>query len=117
MICLIASVLMSYPTYTSPLLKTEHSKLNLIPSGCAHLLLHPSELGNYTQSRQITRLFLQSSELGPPRPHPQASVSPPLVSGGTHSLAGEGWGEGPNSDEGTDTVVLYRYKCTLWSHI
>jgi hypothetical protein len=57
---------------------------------------------------QSARLSLQSSELGPtpPPPHPQASVSPPLVpGGGTHSLAGEGVG-GPNSDEGTDTVVF-----------
>jgi hypothetical protein len=47
---------------------------------------------------------LQSSELG--LPAPQASVSPPpLVPGGTHSLGGEGMG-GPNSDDGTDTVVI-----------
>jgi hypothetical protein len=35
---------------------------------------------------------------------------PPLVPGyGTHSLAGrgDGGGVGPNSDEGTDTVVLF----------
>jgi len=55
------------------------------------------------QSRQSAMLFLQSSELGPP-PHPQPSVSPPLVPGGTHSLAGERVG-GPKSDEGTDTAV------------
>jgi hypothetical protein len=62
-----------------------------------------------------TRLFLQSSELDPP-----PSTSPAgecarslLVPGGTHSLAGEGVGEGPNSDEGTDTVVLYVYIFTL----
>ncbi len=40
-----------------------------------------------------------------PPPYPQASVAPPLVTGGTHSLAEEEVG-GPNSDEGTDTVVL-----------
>ena len=41
----------------------------------------------------------------PPPPHPQASVTPPpLVPGGTYSLAREG--VDPNSDEGTDTVVL-----------
>ncbi len=34
------------------------------------------------QSRQSARLFLQSSELGPPNPSPQASVSPPFGSGG-----------------------------------
>jgi hypothetical protein len=43
--------------------------------------------------------FLHSSELEPPPP-------PHLGSGGgTHSFAGEGVG-GPNSEEGTDTVVL-----------
>ncbi len=44
----------------------------------------------------------------PPPPPPQASVFPqPLVSGGkAHSLVGEGVGGGPNSDEGTDPVVL-----------
>jgi hypothetical protein len=57
---------------------------------------------------------------GPPLPHPQASVSPPFGSGGrhtrlrergnqrwgTHSPTGKGvWG--PNSDEETDTVVLF----------
>jgi hypothetical protein len=43
---------------------------------------------------------------------------PPLLvpRGGTHSLAGEGVGGGPNSDAGTCTAVLYnRYICTLWS--
>jgi hypothetical protein len=52
----------------------------------------------YPQSRQSARLFLLSSELGPPQPsHPQVSVSPsPLVPGGeTHSLAGEGVGGVP----------------------
>jgi len=52
-------------------------------------------------------------------PHPltrrQLCPLPPLVPGGrTHSVAGEGWwlpitspdAGGPNSDEGTDTVVL-----------
>jgi hypothetical protein len=41
------------------------------------------------QSAQSARLFLQSSELGPPPPHPQASVSPLFASGGAHLLAGE----------------------------
>jgi hypothetical protein len=45
------------------------------------------------------RLSVQSSELGPPPPHPQASVALP------HSLAGSGVG-GPDSAEGTDTLVL-----------
>jgi hypothetical protein len=38
---------------------------------------------------------------------PQASVAPPFVSKGGDTLAcGEGVG-GPNSDDGTDTLVLY----------
>jgi hypothetical protein len=59
------------------------------------------------QSRQIASHFLQSYELG--RPHPLTSrrvcAPPPLGPRGTRSLAVEGVG-GPNSDEGTDTVVL-----------
>jgi hypothetical protein len=54
-------------------------------------------------SRQSTRLFLQSSELGPPLPHPQASVS--LFGSGGKLARGRGGGS-PNSGEGTDTVVL-----------
>ncbi len=48
-----------------------------------------------------TRLFFQSSELGPPPAHRQTSVPLPLGSrgGGAHLLAGKA---GPNSDEGTD---------------
>ncbi len=50
--------------------------------------------------------FPSSLNWNSPNPHPQASVSPTFGSGGgTHSLAGEGLGS-PNSDEGTDTVVL-----------
>jgi hypothetical protein len=58
------------------------------------------------QSRQSTRLFLQSSELGlPPSPAGEC-VLPSFGSGGdTHSLRERGWG-GPNSDGGTDTMVL-----------
>jgi hypothetical protein len=37
----------------------------------------------YAQSRQSSRLFLQSSGLGySPPPHPQASVPPPPLVGG-----------------------------------
>ncbi len=49
--------------------------------------------------------------LPPPPPHPQAS---PLWLGGKHTLLWEIGGGGPNSDEGTHTVVLQVYcKCTL----
>jgi hypothetical protein len=60
-----------------------------------HVHLH------HSQGRQSARLFLKSSELGPsPPPHPQASVSPTLVPGGTLSLAGEGVGEGSQFGRG-----------------
>jgi hypothetical protein len=58
----------------------------------------------------------------PPPPPPSPSDAGECVphpfgpgGGGTHSHAGEGIG-GPNSDEGTDTVVYSRYEyiCTLW---
>jgi hypothetical protein len=66
-----------------------------------------------TQSRQSTRPFLTSSELGPPPIRPQASVSPPLwFRGGGHTRLQRGWG-GPNSGDGTDTLVL----CTLCSFL
>ncbi len=58
------------------------------------------------QSRQSTRLFLQSSELGLPTPHLQANVSPHFGSGGEHTRLQERGYLGPSSDEGTDTVVL-----------
>jgi hypothetical protein len=44
-----------------------------------------------------------------PPPHPQVSVAPPplYVQEGRHTrLQGRGWGD-PNSDEGTDTLILY----------
>ncbi len=52
------------------------------------------------QSIQSARLSVQSSELCP--------STLLWVQGGKHSLAGEGVG-GPNSDEGTNTLVLYVY--------
>ncbi len=57
--------------------------------------------------RQSARLFLQSSELRHPHPLTRRRVCSPLFwfRGDTHSLRERGWG-GPNSDEGTDTMVL-----------
>jgi hypothetical protein len=51
---------------------------------------------------------VQSSELGPPTPSPAGEfVSPPWVlEGEPHPLAGKEVG-GPNSDDRTDTLVLY----------
>ncbi len=65
--------------------------------------------------RVSTRLFLQSSDLGPLTPSlaGESVPSPFGYVGGTHSLSGEGVGD-PNSDEGTDTVVLLVFICTLW---
>jgi hypothetical protein len=63
------------------------------------------------QSRQSIRLFLPSSELGPPTTQQQTSVSPPPLvpgGGGTHSLGVEGVGES-QLDEGSDTEVFCRY--------
>jgi hypothetical protein len=56
------------------------------------------------QSRQSARLPLQSSELGPPIPHPLASVASPLWFRGGEDILACG---PPNSDEGTDIVILY----------
>ncbi len=63
-----------------------------------------------SQNIQTARLALQSSELAPTAPHPQASACPThFGSGGGHTrLRERGRGEpmGANSDEGTDTLVL-----------
>ncbi len=82
--------------------------------------------GGGAQSRQIAKLFLQSSELGLTQPlNPMQASVPPPGSGGRGTLAGErGVGrESPSSDEGTYTVVLFiytyfvgaerLYKCTI----
>jgi hypothetical protein len=52
----------------------------------------------------------------PPPPQSEASVAPLSLGprGETHSLAGEGMG-GPNSNEVTDTLVLYVYYNTMVS--
>jgi hypothetical protein len=57
---------------------------------------------------QSARLYLQSSDLGPPIPSPAGECVPPFTvvpGGGTNSLGGEGVG-GPHSNKGTGTVVL-----------
>jgi hypothetical protein len=72
--------------------------------GSANILPKPKS-DSVALSRQSARLSLQSSQLGPPSPAGECVLLPFGSRGGTHSLAGEGVG-GPNSDEGTDTVVL-----------
>jgi hypothetical protein len=65
------------------------------------------------QIMQSARFSFRSSELGPPTPLPAreccSSPPPPLGQGARHTrLLGRGAG-GPNSDEGTVTLVLYVY--------
>jgi hypothetical protein len=72
-----------------------------------YMLVQTAWLGTgklYTEAR----LFLQSSESRLPHPLTRRPVCSPLLwfRGGYTLTAGEGVG-GPNSDEGTDTMVLY----------
>jgi hypothetical protein len=56
----------------------------------------------FSQSRQSDKPFLPLSELGPHHPLTRRRVCPhPFWFRGGHTQ-----GEGPNSDEGTKTVVL-----------
>jgi hypothetical protein len=64
-----------------------------------------------TQTRQSTRLFLQSSQFGPPTPLTAAEVT---GDGVTHSLAGERGGVVPTPTKG-QTQWYSRYICTLRS--
>ncbi len=60
--------------------------------------------------RQSTRLFLQSPELGPPTPHPQANVTFPLWFRGMDTFACGSGGTGvPIRTRGKTTVVLQVY--------
>ncbi len=64
----------------------------------------------FAQSIQSVRLSVHSSALGPPT-HSSASeyCSAPLGPRGRHTRWGRGdWG-GPNSDEETDSLVIYVY--------
>ncbi len=68
------------------------------------------------------RLSQQSSELGPPPPHPQGSVAPccasPLSVRERHTCLR---GAGPNSDEGKDTtccdIELWTFYLLLWNYL
>jgi hypothetical protein len=61
-------------------------------------------------SRQSSKLFLQSSELGHPPPSPPGECAPPPGSDGRGTLAcGKGVGGSPNSDEGTLVLFIYTY--------
>ncbi len=64
-------------------------------------------ISSMTSSTEYTecQASCSSSELGPPPPHPQVNVAPPL---GPNGGGGGGRG-GPNSDEGTDPLMLYVY--------
>jgi hypothetical protein len=76
----------------------------------------------YTLYHRVGRVLSFFPVVGigtPPTPHPQASLPPsPGSGGGAHSLAREGLGESPNSDEGTYTVVLFIYTYfVLYIHV
>ncbi len=60
------------------------------------------------QSRQSTKLSLQSSELGLPHPlaRRRVCIPPPLWFGVKHTRLLERVWVGPHSSEGTDTVIL-----------
>jgi hypothetical protein len=65
-------------------------------------------------SIQSARLSIQSSELGPPTSSP-ALIPPCGKRGETHSLEGERVG-GPNSEDGTDPLVLNFYPLVLYRY-
>jgi hypothetical protein len=58
-----------------------------------------------TQSIQSARLSVQSSALGPPLTHPQASVAPSKV--GDTLACGRGGGGDPIPTKRSDTLVLH----------
>jgi hypothetical protein len=65
------------------------------------------ERGGGVQSRQSARLFLQSSEFGPPHPSPDGESVPPPGSGG-------GGGGGGGTLWSGQTLWYSRCTCTLW---
>ncbi len=68
--------------------------LHLVPGFFVNSSKCISQWSLWPQSKQSARLFLQTSKLGPPSPppHPQASVYPTLVWGGTIACGrGGGW--------------------------
>ncbi len=68
-----------------------------------------------TEYRQSAKLFLQSSELGCPNPHPQASVPPSMGSGGGgHTRLRERGGRVPIPTKGLWYSV---YISTLWGQL
>jgi hypothetical protein len=79
----------------------------------SHLYLHPVHterclLYTYHRVDRVLGFFTSRPKWDPPIPHPQASVPPFWFEGGTLShaeLRDRGW-VGPNSEEGTDTLVL-----------
>ena len=75
-----------YDFFSIPVVYIDNRGQFLIP-----LFIYFSRILDSPQSRQSAKLFLQSSDGTLP-----------------HSLAGDGVGS-PNSDEGTDTVVLQVY--------
>ncbi len=93
-----------YPHYKQPveLVSVLYSS-DFLFSCYQHGIAHP-------QSRQSTKLSLQSSDSG----HPRRRVPPLWFRREAHSLAGEGVGV-PIPTRG-QTVWYSRYICTLWAH-
>jgi hypothetical protein len=94
-------ILLALPQYPNPI--TDYLSLILMTIKNLSLFL-------MTTNHRVYRVpgFL-SSRLSSLPPHPHASIAnppPPLVPGGTHSLAGEGAG-GANPDKETANLVLY----------
>jgi hypothetical protein len=70
-----------------------------------------SPLGSIHRVFRVPGFLSSRPNWGPQPPHPQESVAPPPFEskgGDTPCLAEEGAG-GPNSDDGTDTLVYSRY--------
>jgi hypothetical protein len=87
----------------------DHSPLCNVSQHISRTTVGQKKASSQSQRRESARLSLHSSELDPPIPSPAGECCTPLRSrGGAHSLAGKEMG-GPNSDEGTDTVVSYVY--------
>jgi hypothetical protein len=70
---------------------------------------------------RVGRVLCLSPVVGIGLPHPAPADEcglPPVLGGGVHSLAREGW-ESPSSKEGTCTVVLFifTYFVGLWHQL
>jgi hypothetical protein len=70
-----------------------------------HISISADNQGSVDELQYSTRVPVPSSEWGPSNPFPSAAPQDPRE-GETHFLVGKGVG-GPNSDEWTESLVLY----------